>query len=79
MRAWPSGATEDACRMYADMMASTTVEEMSTSKCATGALKYDPTLGVDFTNKGDRAAVQYNFFKMTMKAEHMQFAYLDQL
>ena len=35
-------------------------------------LSYDPRKGVNFTNKGDRAAVKYNFFKMTMSKESRQ-------
>ena len=36
------------------------------SQARTASRTNDPAKGVNFTNKGDRAAVKYNFFKMTM-------------
>lgn len=68
-RVWPAGGTAESCRMYAEMMTRTTVEEMSTSLALRSELTYDSALGVDFTSKGDRDAVKYNFFKMTMSKE----------
>jgi len=65
-RSWPDGSATESCRTYAAMMKNTTIEEMSTSQCDHSELTYNPVLGVDFTNKGDRAAVKYNFFKMTL-------------
>jgi len=64
-RAWPSGGTAESCAMYAEMMALSC--DMADEE--KDGLKYDPAKGVNFTNKGDRAAVKYNFFKMTMSKE----------
>ena len=50
--------------MYADMMQTT----HDKSENGHDGLTYHGTKGVSFTNKGDRAAVKWNFFKMTMKA-----------
>lgn len=55
-RQWP----EDN-RSYAEMMGRTTVREN-----ARDGLVFDPVKGVDFTSRGDRAVVQYNFFKMAL-------------
>jgi len=68
-RQWPSGGTAESCAMYADMMTRTTVEEMSKSLANHSELTYDPHFGVDFTSNGDRDAVKYNFFKMTMSKD----------
>ena len=66
-RKWPTGNTAKSCRMYAEMMA------LSCDLADDGkdGLSYDPDKGVNFTNKGDRAAVKYNFFKMTMSKESL--------
>ena len=55
-RRWP---TDNAS--YAAMMRFTSKPENADDE-----LTYDPELGVDFTNKGDRAVVKYNFFKMAI-------------
>ena len=45
---------------YAEMMQYTRRQEE-----ARDGLIYDAKLGVDFTAKGDRLVVKYNFYKMT--------------
>lgn len=55
-RRWPTDNVS-----YAAMMRFT-----SKAENADGELTYDALLGVDFTNKGDRAVVKYNFFKMAI-------------
>ena len=37
------------------------------------SLVYDPIRGVDFTFGGDRAVVQYNFFKMTIGLQSLEY------
>lgn len=56
-RQWPETIEE-----YAQMMAHTTRREYA----GKNGLLYHETLGVDFTFRGDRDAVKYNFFKMTV-------------
>jgi len=63
-REWPSGGTVGSCQMYADIMKLTTDRD----EAVRDGLKYDDTKGIRFTSKGDRGAVKWNFFKMTMKA-----------
>ena len=55
-RTWPQSNSA-----YAKMMAFTSKEQNVDAE-----LQYDPVLGVDFTNKGDRSVVRYNFFKMAL-------------
>ena len=64
-REWPAGNTAEACRMYAEMMR-LSCDPADDGK---GGLTHDSAKGVSFTFKGDRAAVKYNFFKMTMNKE----------
>ena len=66
-REWPAGGTADACRMYAEMM----VLSCDLADAGKDGLTYDAAKGVNFTSKGDRAAVKYNFFKMTMSKESL--------
>ena len=61
-REWPSGGIVEACRMYGEMMGSSN----DVTDTGVDGLTYDPGKGVSFTSKGDRQAVKYNFFKMTM-------------
>ena len=56
-RRWPRDVAE-----YADMMSRTTEDRPEN---AAENLTFDPKFGVDFTDRGDRGAVEYNFFKMT--------------
>ncbi|CAK0904764.1 unnamed protein product [Prorocentrum cordatum] len=63
-RDWPSGDTVESGKMYADMMRLTHDQ----AEDGQDGLTYNQTLGVSFTSKGDRTAVRYNFFKMTMQA-----------
>ena len=60
---WPQSIAE-----YADMMKYTCERDG-----ANDGLVYDPERGVDFTNKGDRAVVLYNFFKMTMGPQSLDY------
>jgi len=53
-RRWPKTVEQ-----YADMMKYTTVSPPD------DGLIHDPLLGVDFTARGDRDVVRFNFFKMT--------------
>ena len=46
------------------MMGLTTIDDSQFNKA--NGLVYHARLGVDFTSKGDRAVVQYNFFKLTV-------------
>ena len=57
-REWPNDNAS-----YANMMRQTSRPEVAN---ADAELTYHPEMGVDFTNKGDRAAVKYNFFKMAL-------------
>ncbi|CAK0788078.1 unnamed protein product [Prorocentrum cordatum] len=58
-RKWPTNVTE-----YAEMM-KYTLNSPTSAEQAEG-LKQDKSLGVNFTAKGDRSFVKYNFFKFTM-------------
>ena len=62
-REWPKDNAS-----YAEMMRLTGSKEVA---AADPELSHHPTMGVDFTNKGDRAAVKYNFFKMTMSKDSL--------
>lgn len=57
-RPWPTTVPE-----YAAMMKHTRRDDPEEN--AKLGLVFDPKLGVDFTAKGDRLVVKYNFFKMT--------------
>merc|ERR1711933_380620 len=57
-RPWPETVKE-----YAKMMTLTTCEQSAGKE---DSLQLDKELGVDFTNRGDRAVVKYNFFKMSI-------------
>lgn len=68
-RVWPQGTTAQSCTIYADMM------QLSCDPADDGktGLTYHPKMGVNFTSKGDRDAVKYNFFKMTMTKDGLGF------
>lgn len=57
-RCWPASVAE-----YAQMMRYTRRDDALENEKL--GLTYHPSLGVEFTSKGDRLAVKYNFFKMT--------------
>ena len=60
---WPESIAE-----YAEMMKYTSERDSEKD-----GLVYDAERGVDFTNKGDRAVVLYNFFKMTMGPQSLDY------
>ena len=64
-RDWPTGDAAKSCAMYEDMMKLSCKMEDD----GRDGMTYDSENGVNFTAKGDRAAVKYNFFKMTMSRE----------
>ena len=64
---WPQSIAE-----YSEMMRYTCDTKPS------DGLVHDATLGVDFTHKGDRAVVLYNFFKMTMGPQSFDYEAADE-